>query len=440
MRLIYGKPNDRRGGVRRSRRLASVAVAGVGLVVAVAACDTTKLLSVDTPNNVPVAILDAPGNAGLMVNSAITDYECAFGSAVLVEGIISDELGDAQLGAAGWPYDRRDANTQTNGIYGANGCNSAQNPGIYTPLATARWDADHAVKNLTTWTDAQVPNRQELLAQANLYAGFSYAMMGMSMCQAAFDLGPAVDQKGMFALAEQRFTAAIAAAQTAGDNAIVSAAYGGRARVRLYQGNTAGAATDAALVPNGFAYNATFDASNSRRYNRVFSATAQFGDYTVEAQSQNLKTENGEVDPRSASQLTTTRPADAKTSIWVPVRYAAGDGVPIPMTSYEEAQLILAEIQGGASAVTIINAMRSTVGLKPYIGPTDAASIKALIIDERRRVLFAEGTRNYDIQRFNIPFNPAVGVAFPIKGGTYGNTSCLPLPDVERFNNPNIGS
>ena len=42
------------------------------------------------------------------------------------------------------------------------------------------------------------------------------------------------------------------------------------------------------------------------------------------------------------------------------------------------------------------------------------------------------------MQRFNVPFNPAVGVAFPNKGGTYGNTRCLPLPDVERFNNPNI--
>ena len=422
-----------RGNALRAASLALVAV----IAVAAAACDTSRLLDVTTPNNVPVAILDDPANAVLMVNSAITDFECAYGSAVLVEGIISDELGDAQLGAAGWPYDRRDANTQTNGIYGANGCNSAQNPGIYTPLSTARWDADHAIKNLSAWTDAQVPNRQLLLAQANLYAGFSYAVMGASMCGAAFDLGPTVDQKGMFTLAEQRFTAAITAAQAVNNSSVLNAAYGGRARVRLYLGNTGGAAADAALVPKGFEYDATYDVTNSRRYNRVYSATAQFGDSPVENQSVNLKTEQGEVDPRSASQLTTTRPADAKSQIWVPVKYAGGGAVPIPMASYKEAQLILAEVQGGAGAVTIINAMRTAAGLKPYSGATDAASIKALIIDERRRVLFAEGLRNYDIQRFSIPFNPAVGTPFPIKGGTYGNTVCLPLPDVEKFNNPN---
>jgi hypothetical protein len=199
MRHIHSKSRARSGSSRRALGLSLVA--GAGLLVAIAACDSNRLLSVSTPNNVPVDIINQPANANLMVNSAITDFECAFASAVLVQGIISDELGDAQLGAAGWPYDRRDANTQTNGIYGANGCNSAQNPGIYTPLATARWDADHAINNLTTWTDAQVPDRQSLLAKANLYAGFSYAMMGMAMCQAAFDLGPAVNQTGMFALA-----------------------------------------------------------------------------------------------------------------------------------------------------------------------------------------------------------------------------------------------
>lgn len=438
MRHINRKPNARSGTARGA--LGFALIGGLGLIVTVAACDSNRLLSVATPNNVAVAIINDPANAQLMVNSAITDFECAFASAVLVEGIISDELSDAQLGAAGWPYDRRDANTATNGIYGANGCNSAQNPGIYTPLSTARWDADHAVKNLTEWTDAQVVNRQALLAQANLYAGFSYAMLGMSMCEAAFDLGPVVNQAGMFALAEQRFTAAIAAAQAAGKTNIVNAAYVGRARVRLYQGNKTGAAADAALVPAGFVYNATYDASSSRRFNRVYNATGQFGDYTVETQSQSLKTENGELDPRAASLLTTTRPADAKTPIYVPTKYAGGNTAPIPMARYEEAQLILAEVQGGASAVTIINALRTAAGLKPYTGGTDAASIRNLIIEERRRVLFVEGFRNYDIGRFSLPLIPAVGTNFPLKGGTYGNTVCLPLPDVERFNNPNIGS
>jgi hypothetical protein len=418
-----------------------VAVAAGAVVLA--ACSTSRYLDVTSPNSVPVGIFDQPTSATLMVNSAIGDFECAIGAAVVVEGIISDDLADAQLGAAQWPYDRRDANTQTNGIYGTSGCTSNQGPGIYTPLSTARFSNENAINKLTAWSDAQVPNRTTLLAKASLYDAFSYGMLGMSMCQAAFDLGPAVDQKGMFALAEKRFTDAITFGTTAGLTDVVNAAYVGRARMRLYQGNSAGAIADAQLVPKGFVYNSTTDAADNRRYNRVFAVTQQTGNYTVEPVSMNLLTENGEADPRSAVVVTSVRPADSKTVISVPKKFsaattAAGDAIPLPLARYEEAQLILAEAQGGASAVAIINAMRATVSLKPYTGGTDAASIKNLVIDERRRVLFAEGFRNYDIERFSLTLVPAIGTTYPRVGGTYGNTTCLPLPDVERFNNPSI--
>jgi len=424
----------------------------IGAIVAagvVLGCSTSRLLDVNAPNSVPVTLFDSPADANLMVNSAIGDFECAFGAAVLIEGVISDELADAQLGAAQWPYDRRDANTQTNGIYGTSGCSSNQGPGIYTPLATARWDADNALAKLTAWTDADVPNRQTLIARMNLYAGFAYAMLGVSMCNAAFDLGPSVDQKAMFALAEKRFTDAITAAQGAGLSDVVNAALVGRARVRLYQGNSAGAISDAQAVPKGFVFNATTDASDAggRRGNRIYAALQQTGNYTVEAFALDLKTENGESDPRSAIVTTPTRPADSRSVIYVPKKYSPGpalnntigDAIPLPMARYEEAQLILAELQGGSSAVNIINAMRAAVNLKPYTGPTDAASIKNLVIDERKRVLFVEGLRNYDIERFGLSLNPAVGASYPRVGGTYGTTTCLPLPDIERFNNPNIG-
>ena len=424
--------------VRRRVRRAALSIAAIVAAGAIAACNTSDLLDVETPAAVPVGLIEDPKNATLMVNSAVADFECALGGAVTVEGIISDELADAQLGAAAWPYDRRDANTQTNGSYGTNGCTNNQTPGIYNPLSTARWGADHALTNLTTWTDAEVPDRQALIARAATYSGFAYSMIGMSFCSAAFDLGPEVQQAAIFPLAEAKFTTAIAAAQASQSTDLLNAAYVGRARARLFQGNKAGAATDAALVPAGFEFTTTNDATDNRLYNRVYSVTQRNGFYTVEGLSRNLTTEKGEVDPRSASKLTTAKPADARSAIWAPEKYA-NESAPIRMASYEEAQLILAEAQGGAQAVAIINALRATAGLQAYTGPTDAASIQNLIVDERRRALFLEGFRNYDMQRFNVPFNPAVGVAFPIKGGTYGNTRCLPLPDVERFNNPNIG-
>lgn len=416
---------------------------GAALAATLLACDTGKLLNVTTPDQVAVSTLDQPANAALAVNSAVGDYQCALGSAIVVEALIAGEMNDAQLGAAQWDYARRTANGLTNGIYGTAGCAATQAPGIYLPLSTARYDADHAINNLKTWTDAQVPGRTALLAVAQLYAGFSYSSLGMAMCQAAFDNGPAVNQKGMFALAESRFTDAIASAQAdgSGSDSVRFAAYDARARVRLYQGNTAGALADAQLVPVGFVMNASTSGTALRLYNRIYAVTKQYGDYSIPAWSQNMTTENGEIDPRSATQLANTRSANNnQTIIYTANKYIAGDAAPIPIASYNEAQLIMAEVEGGAQAVAIINSMRAAVGLQPYIGPTDATSVTNLVIDERKRALFLEGFRNYDIERFKIPFNPAVGTNFPVGGGTYGNTTCLPLPDIERFNNPTLGA
>jgi hypothetical protein len=424
----------RAGRAKRSGWLLATAC----LAMLIAACNTSRLLDVTPTDRVGLTLYNDPAQATLMVNSAQAEYECAHASAVTVEAIISDELADAQLGAAAWPYDRRDANTQPNGSYGTSSCESNQTPGIYLPLSTARWAGDNALTTLQGWTDAQVGSaRTALIARAALYAGFSYADLGMSMCEAAFDLGPKVDQKGMFALAEARFTTAIGSAQTAGLTSILGAAYLGRARVRLFQGNTAGAAADAAFVPAGFVFNATHDAGDNRRYNRLYAAVSHFGFYTVDPVSRDLTTE-GVIDPRAAVVKLATRPADSKAVMYGPAKFTS-DGSPIRVATYQEAQLILAEVAGGSQAVTIINGLRDAAGLPHYTGPTDVASIKQLIINERQRALFVEGFRNYDIQRFNIPLTPAAGTPYPTKGGNYGNTTCLPLPDNERFNNPAIG-
>ena len=424
---------------RRTRAVRRTLISALAAGLFTTACNTSDMLDVQAPNSVPVDIYADPAFATLMVQSVIGDFECAFGSFVVAEGLLTDELHDSALNNGNWNMDRRD-NAFTSGFYGTNSCTTVT--GVYTPLSTARGEADAAIERLSGWTAAQVPNIKALEAQANLYSGFSYATLGMAMCQAAFDKGPLVNQLGIFALAEQRFTAAIAAAQAASLTNVLNAAYAGRARVRLYQHNTAGAIADAQLVPAGFVFNAAMDATNARRFNHIYSAISTSGALTVETTARALTTETGQVDPRSATIRLTTAPADGLNQIYIPTKYnaatlAAGQSIPQPITRYAEAQLILAEAQGGASAVTIINTMRAAVNLTPYTGPTDAASIKALIASERQRVLFLEGYRAFDIERMNLALVPAVGSPY-LQGGVYGGTVCFPVPDIEKNNNSNI--
>jgi hypothetical protein len=110
---------------------------------------------------------------------------------------------------------------------------------------------------------------------------------------------------------------------------------------------------------------------------------------------------------------------------------------PIPMATWREAVLIRAEVAGGATAVQLINQLRTAANL-PAFASTVETEIQAQVREERRRELFLEGQRLYDTIRFNLPLVPAAGAVFPNGGGTYGNNKCLPLPDVERLNNPSI--
>jgi len=65
----------------------------VGLMAATG-CDLfNNALEVQTPSNVPASGLEVPGNAGLLVNSAIGDFECAAGAYAAMSGLIGTTSG-----------------------------------------------------------------------------------------------------------------------------------------------------------------------------------------------------------------------------------------------------------------------------------------------------------------------------------------------------------
>jgi hypothetical protein len=436
------KDRTRRSGRARLRPRTTAWAALLAAGLTLAGCDALdNLLSVDKPGVVPAEGLQDPTKAVLLVNGAIADFDCALGSFIVMGGLVGEEYVDATQTADRWPYDRREVQAG-DARYGTFGCESL---GTYVPLSTARFTADQALTLLTGWTDDQMPvgvNRTRLLGLAAAYAGYSYLLMGEMFCSSSVDQGPELTPAQMFALAEDRFATAIQAGTTLGGAAGDSIRYFalvGRARSRLDRGQYAQAGADAALVPAGFVRTASASDASDRRRNRVFAQNNQSDAVTVGPQYRNLMVE-GVADPR-VRVTDAGRNATDGNRLWQQGKYA-GLGTPIPIASYDEAQLIVAEAQLRAgspgAAVTTINALRARSSTPAYTGPTDAASVTALLIDERRRELFLEGQHLYDTIRFNITLQPASGTTFP-KGGAYGTTKCLPLPNVERLNNPNIG-
>lgn len=392
---------------------ATRAIGGIAIfTLTLGACDTLdRALEVETPSRLPASELESPDNAELLVSSAQRDLECAYGSFIIASGLVAGELQDGSQTASRWDYDRRTIRPEQT-PYASTSCEGAY--GLYTPLNIARFTGDNATMRLEGWTDEEVDNRQELIARAANYSGFALTFLGETFCSAAIDVGPELTSPEIFAEAEARFTKALDAAQAAGNADLVNLAYLGRAKARLGGGDMLGAKADAQQVTAGFVYNATYDAANGRQFNRVYDFNGQGTSVTVAPAYRNTG------DPRVPVRDSGRTSADQNTDLWVQMKYTSLDD-PIPLARYEEAQLIIAEVDGTMTP--------------------------AALAQERAYEFFLEGRRFGDIRRLGLAYEPAPGLEYPVaaaspKGGTYVDLpgKCLPLPDAERFNNPNFSS
>jgi hypothetical protein len=422
-------PIQRSGG-----RLARVVAVACALSVAASCGSFDRLLTAETPSRLGEANFLVPANAALISASALADYECALGAYMVVSGLGAGELVDATQTAARWNYDRRNV-VASDATYSTSSC---ENIGVYTPINTARYTNDQAVRNLEAWSDAQVPNRQRLIGLNSALAGFSLILLGEGFCEGTINVGPSQTSAQLFDSAETRFTRAITAATAAADASILNLAYVGRARARIDRGNKTGAADDASKVPAGFSFNATADASSGRRNNRVFQQANQSFSTSVAPAYRNLLWD-GVADPRVLTTDLNRTAGDQVNRLWTQGKYTSLTAS-FPIATYAEAQLILAEARGGAEGINTLNALRGRAGIAlPALTAAQSADFTAALVEERRRELFLQGNRWYDIRRFNLVQVPASGAQYP-KGAVYGNQRCWPLPDAERLANPNFRS
>ena len=425
----------RRAGLHQSARVARLALL-LGAIAVIGGCNALdKILSVDSPSRVIPKDLEQPANAKVIVNGVVADFECAFGSYILVGGIVGEELHDASLLSQWWPLDKRDFGP-AGSIYANGGC-SGGSGGVYVPLSTARWQAENALTLLNGWTDDEVPGRTGLIATAAAFAGYSYVLLAEGMCSAAVDGGPELSRNDLAQLADDRFSAAIEAAQAAQIDSVRYLALLGRARARLDMGKAAEAATDAEQVPEGFVWYATFGSEDPIRENQLFVRNRRSQAVVVDTFYRALAFA-GTPDPRVTIEYDPSRKAsDGELPLYYETKYLSADS-PIPLARSAEAKLIIAEAEGGQAAVDIINDLHDAAGL-PHFTSSDPTAIQAQIIYERRAEFFLESQHLGDLIRYGLPLRPAAGDPFQAqKGGVYGSQLCFPLPDVERLNNPNI--
>jgi starch-binding outer membrane protein, SusD/RagB family len=418
-------------------------------LAALVACDAVKNpLDVEASSRIPAENVEVPANAQLLVDGTIADLECALSSYIVQGAEVGDEFIYAFQTADRVPPDQR-TTSATDARYATSACTAF---GIYGPLQTARSSAETVLDYLRTWTDAEVTgNRQQMIATASAHAGYAYVLLGEGFCSLAFSkinpdrsiaYGGEVTRDSTFKRAVTRFTEAITAAQTitpatTASTDILRMAYLGRARAKLNLGDYAGAKADALQIPAGYVHNATYSGTVPRRNNMVYNENALPN--TSSSVGEPFRTYSAS-DPRVPVVQTTTV-STSGIRHWYQMKYPTV-GSPIPIATYEEAQLIIAEADiranNLATALPILNAERTRGSQGAFTGTTQAQYL-AELIDQRRRELFLEGQQLGDMIRYGMALTPAPGTSYHF-GGTYGSQVCFPLPSAERLNNPLIGS
>ncbi|MEO8448888.1 MAG: RagB/SusD family nutrient uptake outer membrane protein [Gemmatimonadota bacterium] len=425
-------------GPAPKERRALLALGALVLTLGAGACSSA--LDVDLPGRIPSDLLNDPTTASTLASSVVADFECAFSNYVNSTATISDQF----LGASGNLNAKNWGTRQINDNDTANEqASCAGSYGAYTPLQTARFQANTILDRLNGWTDAQsgIP-LAPLRAKVATYGAYAYTVLGEGYCAMRFDESTTIlTPAEVLAIAETKFDGALALIDlltAAGDQALKAdlsnLVHAGRARVRLDRHNLAGAAADAALVTPGWEFFATRSVDAATRWNDAWYAMEELGNSSVAPEYRNL-TVGTVPDPRVPVAFGPTvglsaLAFDGTTALYVVTNKNFSRADPMRLASYIEAQLIRAEALGGQTAVDIINARRAQLSLPTYTGATDPASITALVLDERNRELFMEGGARYnDLLRYQIPWK----VGNDQNGVPYGSTTCLPLPSSERL-------
>jgi hypothetical protein len=458
--------NGRNDHSRRAGRRTGPALAVLLAAMTVAACDLDSILEVEIPGKVLEASLDNPALAAVLVRSVLADVECSWNNYAAGAAIHSDEYIPTSGNAHMRDWGSRKI-TEIDAGFAISLCGDWGFP-MYQPLQTARFQAEDVFRRLSGTEFADVPNITSHRAQVRMLGAFPLIAMGEGFCETSIPEtegtpGPLVTPARVLAIAESRLSEAITLAGQAGNAAVLNAARVARARVRLNLGNYAGAIADAAEVPAGFILNASRDESIPRRFNYYFermnardgfrqhgSIADHYRGLTIAADGRPTRND-GVPDRRVNAQTTGALAADFATIHWFHDKYTSRAS-PVPMASYKEARLIIAEAAVRTNdldrARSIINARRTELGLPTFNLPATQAEMLRLVIEERRRDLFVEGGhRLNDMLRLrgtplNIPFLGEPGSIHPNgrdqTGAEYGTTTCLPLPVMEKLNNPNI--
>ncbi|MFL5608372.1 MAG: hypothetical protein ACJ8AD_18100 [Gemmatimonadaceae bacterium] len=419
-----------------TRRALTRSMLGVFLFLGTASC-SEKFLQVTNPNVIDAATVDPSSSAATLAASAQQSFASAYGWLIMYSAWFTGEANVSDTFPTRNEF----------GFRLISDLNGSLNTEVWSPLSVAAAGTKVVV-------DLALPNPATNinLERAALFRGYSIEMMAEMFCSGTLPAnavvgGPELTTAQLLDSAIVWFGTAIdiGAATAATDTAsktLANAARVGRARAKLQKGDKAGAAADAAAVPDGFVYNLSYadDLTNRTRLsNREWQYTFDRGSISVAAAYQLNDPRTPYLDP-SKHKL---NPQDVVPGGFYIQQKYTGYASPIRLASKLEADYIAAEATGPAAQLALIQARRAANNQPAYAGPTDDASVLKEFFYQRSLEFYLEGKKLGDFRR-----HPEAVTNVPVTGQPYvkpgyvnvGSQTCFPLPRAERDNNPGMKS
>jgi len=408
-------------------RFNSVRLLTLAALVSTGACSEVLTLDVEAPGRIADEDLNAPDAVPGLVAGMSYDLTQA------MDGVLQElSLAGGDL----WHSGSYDFGTYPRGIL-------LQSPedwdGSYGTMQQARWVAEDGLRRISEVLEPAAFEANQNVARAYLLAGFANRLLGEVQCTSTVDGGPEVQRTEHFNRADSLFSRAIAVGTASGRDEIVEAAYGGRASIRAWLGDWAGATADAQQVDPDFAYHLVYSTISGGVSNDLVFETNNRKEFTVLATIWETVTD----DPRvpwevvfdNAGQV--AKGQDGETDFYRQLKYLTQDD-DVALTKGTEMLVLRAEaaLRGGdiGGMVTLLDAARDAYGMDPIPAvPATEAEAWELLRTERAATVWLEGRRLWDLHRWKQEGAP---MADPYAAD---RDTCFPISDEERRVNPNLG-
>ena len=402
-----------------------IAVAGLSALT-LAGCS----IDVTDPTTVPASTIDPLADARVFSLSAQQNFYVAYASLINSTAVYSNETWSGALRNETNDFGRHvivDTNVDLSGSF-------------WAPMQQVIGTNDQVVEVLK---GTPTFNTDIMVARASLWSGLAIEHLAEIFCEGVLHVGPPLTPAQMLdsAIVRLQLAATIAGGLTGTEaTRILNTARVGLARAYLQKGDYQAAITAAALVPATFVSSTVQvdDAQARTRLSNGVFITSQGNTQIVAGLYRALN------DPRITFVDATINAQDARNRLFRQTKYTSF-AAPIRIASGLEARYISAEAQlkasGNTAPALALIAERRTAGGQPAFTGTTTAAVLAELMDQRARDFWLEARHLGDILR-----NPTAAALVPPVGSPfykpeYGNflpITCLPIPFVEKANNPNF--